>query len=75
MSIKKPIKTFLEGSSMKGVPKIVKSPRTYQKSLWVLALLLGLGVGGYQLVNLSVMFFSFSTSITSSSTSQVHKYI
>ena len=61
----KPVQTFLEGSTMKGVPKIVKSRYFYQKGLWLLALLLGLGVGGYQLINLMITYFSYSTTITS----------
>lgn len=58
------LKTFLENSSVKGVPKLIKSRTACQRSMWIACLVIGNGIGIFFLVFLFVQYLNYETSIT-----------
>lgn len=62
-SIKQTVRSSCEGSSMKALPKIVRAQTTFQRILWVLALLVGLVAVLYQLIKLLMGYLEFATSV------------
>lgn len=50
---------FSERTSLKGVPRIVKSTKYVFKILWIFVVLLAVTLAGYQTVNLLRTFFSY----------------
>ena len=53
-----PVKNFLETTSVKGVPRMMKSRSTILRLLWGLSVLLGAFIAGYFLVKLFMLYFS-----------------
>ena len=53
-----PVKTFLETTSVKGVPRMMKSRSVIFRILWGLSVLLGAFIAGYFLVKLFMLYFS-----------------
>ena len=54
---------FLETTSVKGVPKLVKASNWCLRLLWMLALIFGFGTAAYFLTSLFISFCNFSTSV------------
>ena len=53
-----PVKTFLETTSVKGVPRMMKSRSAIFRLLWGLSVLLGAFIAGYFLVKLFMLYSS-----------------
>ena len=60
---KAPVREFLETTSVKGVPKVVKSRNKCLGALWLAALLFGLGVAAFFLTKLFINFFSYGANL------------
>ena len=60
--LKTELKQFVENSSVKGLPKIFKVEDLARKILWIIALIIGVTLGVYQVYQLCVLYFSYSTS-------------
>ena len=54
---------FTENVSVKGVPKIVKANNPCLKCLWVIAVLLGLVIGLWQIIPLVSSYLHYTTSL------------
>ena len=63
-SVSRTLRTFVETTSLKGVPKIFKSKTKIQRGLWAICLLIGLSIGLWQISLLFLQYVSYSTVIT-----------
>ena len=59
-----PVKTFLETTSVKGVPRMMKSRHVIFRVLWALAVLLGAGIAIYFLVELFRLYYSYKVTMS-----------
>ena len=59
-----PVKTFLETTSVKGVPRMMKSQRVTFRLLWGISVLLGTGIAAYFLTKLFMLYFSRKVTIS-----------
>lgn len=57
------VKAFLETTSVKGVPKIMKSSSTALRVLWITSLFFGVSVSTYFLQRLFVDYFSYGSGL------------
>ena len=60
-TVKGLLRHYGETTSVKGVPKVLKSRRKPLQLLWLLAVLFGGGMAAYQLTSLLIKYFSYLT--------------
>ena len=59
-----PIKTFLETTSVKGVPRMMKSQSVTLCLLWFTSVVLGAGIAAYFLAKLFILYFSYKVTVS-----------
>ena len=61
---KKVLVKYIEGSSLKGLPKTYKATSRFQRWLWATAMVVGLAVGMTQVIVLLMQYFAYETTVT-----------
>ena len=60
-SVKRTLRSYAETTTVKGVPKVLKSQKLPLKILWFSAVVIGGSMAAYQLANLLIKYFQYPT--------------
>ena len=59
-----PVKTFLETTSVKGVPRMMKSRSVTLCLLWFTSVVLGAAIAAYFLAKLLILYFNYTVTVS-----------